>query len=1527
MRRITFFLLSLMLLMPIFTVFEGYGNEKFNPSVDIPIGLTGHEPILIEGNDGLNSTATAEDWDGSGTSEDPYMIKDLFFDGNGTGYCLKFSNTTLCVTVLNCTFTNTSYIGVYGSIQLINATNVVFDRIKSHENSLGFHSYHSSNITLRKSSLYNNKRGINFYQTNDSIIEDSSGEIDNSYNTNTQLSFCTNIRIYNYSVEDLSYYAIDTFHCENITIRSSSIALSKNGYYFRYCSNVSVKESNLYDVRNGIVFAVSDNGTFENLNFQKYDNGNSRCIDVHYSEYATFNTIIAGSGDEGLRITSSQNIVFKNLNLAYFSSGIMVDRGNNIHFTDVLSISIGSNNIYFSTRIYFSDCWIEVDDSAFNIYLCDNFTLRESRIKSQYGSCLFFYYNEGNTTFCDLILEAPEFPCYYIEYFINNTHMKNISIKGKGMHFKDFFFRLAEPMYSESINNRFENITLNDRPIFISWNEDLGGRTFTGNFSQIILFNSTNGTFNEHTLMNSVSGVSAYDAENITFMNIDTSNNDDSGFLLLKSRNLKILKSTSRDYTGLDMYYTTNVTIHGNHFDTNVFGIRTIHGDGIRCRGNKFSHPEYPLYPQYIGCEIISNTNFISQENEYQGTGEIAIKIRASNCIFSDDYVKDFDHGILISGSSNVIVEDSSFENIELSAIDGGDGMDSLKVSGSLFNSCKVGIYSNLASDIHVSGTRFDYCDTGLSFSSSSQICVVDSVFIENEYGMRIASCDGGSVTGSLFLRNNEYAIKSLNSRSFEIWNNSFIQNNHVNDTPDPVIKQCYDNSDDNRWHSSEFMIGNHWSDLTSPDLDMDEIVDMSYKLEGEGEWSKYPLVFSPVDLISPPRSLVAESFTDHVLLTWEKPLKEYYGRTNGYKIYRGFQSDKMEEIESISGLVTSISDVNIEQGIRYYYLVRATCSYGAGAPSDIVEAISDSTPPEITFISPSPGQGFNKRSVTISWKSEDPESEITRSYYCLDGGNFIEIGGGSSIVLLNLTDGYHEITIKAVNSLELEGTSVLQFNIDTTPPELSFSEEGPIYFDGNTVELEWKSEDDISGIGAYYYSINGEEWNNNGLTSVLEIYLEEGTHEVSVASMDGLGNRIEKSIVVIVDKTDPEISIISPVPDEYINQDNLTLELELFDGISGIHFLEYNIDSHGSVRVIPSTVMQIPHLSEGDHFVSVRVFDRCHNSAETSINLTIDRIHPQVLYYGPIGDFVSLKEDIFIEFDEEISLDSFRFSIDSKGNSAWIGNRFEFNPSHILDPGREYVIEIHAEDLAGNGMYFNRWFFTTTDRGILEGRILDENGVPMEGLQVEVEGEPVAFTDAYGRFSFDVLMGQKRLEITGESIRKITFDIFVNADTVHDIGTITSKPKQEDEKDFEKIFFIIPILLLIMLSLIVLFLVIMRKRKDSRFEFFIEDEQTGNDQGEEDFEEFWIDLGGEILTDHYQVLGIPRNSSHQEIRKAYRMMAGKYHPDMTFMNGEMSKEEMADMMSMVNDAKEVLLNPLRRNMYDAWLHDRELEM
>ena len=65
---------------------------------------------------------------------------------------------------------------------------------------------------------------------------------------------------------------------------------------------------------------------------------------------------------------------------------------------------------------------------------------------------------------------------------------------------------------------------------------------------------------------------------------------------------------------------------------------------------------------------------------------------------------------------------------------------------------------------------------------------------------------------------------------------------------------------------------------------------------------------------------------------------------------------------------------------------------------------------------------------------------------------------------------------------------------------------------------------------------------------------------------------------------------------------------------------------------------------------------------------------------------------------------------------------------------------------------------------------------------------------------------------------------------------------------------------------------------------------------------------------DYYDILGVSRDASAAEIKKAYRKMAIKYHPDKNPDN-----KEAEEMFKEAAEAYEVLSNPEKRSRYDQF--------
>ena len=67
---------------------------------------------------------------------------------------------------------------------------------------------------------------------------------------------------------------------------------------------------------------------------------------------------------------------------------------------------------------------------------------------------------------------------------------------------------------------------------------------------------------------------------------------------------------------------------------------------------------------------------------------------------------------------------------------------------------------------------------------------------------------------------------------------------------------------------------------------------------------------------------------------------------------------------------------------------------------------------------------------------------------------------------------------------------------------------------------------------------------------------------------------------------------------------------------------------------------------------------------------------------------------------------------------------------------------------------------------------------------------------------------------------------------------------------------------------------------------------------------------------DYYEVLGVPRTADEAELKKAYRTLAKKYHPDM-----HPGDKEAEEKFKEASEAYEVLSNPEKRAKYDQFGH------
>jgi len=179
---------------------------------------------------------------------------------------------------------------------------------------------------------------------------------------------------------------------------------------------------------------------------------------------------------------------------------------------------------------------------------------------------------------------------------------------------------------------------------------------------------------------------------------------------------------------------------------------------------------------------------------------------------------------------------------------------------------------------------------------------------------------------------------------------------------------------------------------------------------------------------------------------------------------------------------------------------------------------------PTVIINDPSEAELLSSTSVTATWEGV-PSLEIANYWVSIDGGAWTDVDLNTSLTFNGLSEGEHEISVKASDYAGNMNTSIASFFVDSISPEVLFSSpsEGA-HIGPSAVTVEWTMVETGSGIANTLARVDDGSW-FTAFTSLSLISLEDGPHTVVVRSTDNAGNFEDATLNFVVDTVAPTVT------------------------------------------------------------------------------------------------------------------------------------------------------------------------------------------------------------------------------------------------------------------------------------------------------------------------------------------------------------------------------------------------------------------
>jgi len=630
--------------------------------------------------------------------------------------------------------------------------------------------------------------------------------------------------------------------------------------------------------------------------------------------------------------------------------------------------------------------------------------------------------------------------------------------------------------------------------------------------------------------------------------------------------------------------------------------------------------------------------------------------------------------------------------------------------------------------------------------------------------------------------------------------------------------------------------LGNYWDSYTGPDNDNDGIGDNPYNT-GFGLDNK-PLIAGTWELLPPWSDITPPEITidspefgsfissENVTMTWTVT-DDLLGVDS--------QWVRLDEGDWILKEGASEHTFTFVEEGPHQLWVKASDVAG-NENMTFVNITIDMTSPDVWIVNPADGEAFNVTDIDIEFNATDALSGIASFSISLDEGEPVNVGTDLEYSLINLSEGSHIVSVSAFDGAGVEGQVEITIIVDLTAPtlEILHPTDGMVAT-YDRINASWNGNGGPSGIGKYLISVDGENLTNMGMSTGKMIEdLSNGPHTLRIVCYDGAGNFVSRISEFTVNTDHPVVEITYPADGSYLNMTSFDSEWIINGMTQKMDIVEYRVDS-GNWTETTMTGVAILDLVEGTHTLDVRVKDMKGAIAAATSHFTVDATRPTVHNVSHEGASAPAVGPVVITFSEAIDHATITLNGDPISFEL-AGNTITLNLENIT-AGTAYLFQIDAVDMAGNE-FSGPVSFTTAAKGQVSGRIVDENGDPVEGAKVVFDTGEEAITDENGEFSVAVTDGSRTAIVydkDGEEIGTFEVDVTGGEDTVS--GDQTVEPKEKEDRFPWWILVLIALLVLVLLG-IVLFVLRSKGREaeeDEEDEYDDADDIWEDDEDEDD--------------------------------------------------------------------------------------------